>query len=90
MNVTRPAIRPFSMRALLFLGLLQLAGNLASIPLLQATNTPAEPIAAWVIWTFLSFVLIAIGLNLGRQTGLGRLFWRAGFPGRSAAIGRDA
>jgi hypothetical protein len=66
-----PTKRPFSWRALLILGLLQLVGNLASIPLLRATGMPVEPVGAWFLWTALSLVIIGIGLYLGGRTGLG-------------------
>ena len=69
-----PAKRPFSWRALLILGLLQLVGNLASIPLLRATGMPVEPVAAWFLWTAVSLVIIGIGLYLGGRTGLGAPF----------------
>jgi membrane protease YdiL (CAAX protease family) len=69
-----PTKRPFSWRALLILGLLQLVGNLASIPLLRATGLPVEPLEAWFLWTALSFVIIGVGLYLGGRTGLGAPF----------------
>ncbi len=69
-----PAKRPFSWKALLILGLLQLVGNLASIPLLRATGMPVEPLELWFLWTALSFPFIGIGLYLGGRTGLGAPF----------------
>jgi hypothetical protein len=69
-----PTKRPFSWRALLILGILQLVGNLASIPMLRATDMPVEPVAAWVLWTALSFVTIGLGLTLGGRIGLGAPF----------------
>ena len=69
-----PTKRPFSWRALLILGLLQLVGNLASIPWLQALGMPVEPLGLWLMWTVLSFVIIGTGLALGARTGLGAPF----------------
>jgi membrane protease YdiL (CAAX protease family) len=70
-TISLPTGRPFSWSALVILGLLQLVGNLASIPLLRATGMTVEPIGAWFLWTALSFVIIGIGLYLGGRTGLG-------------------
>jgi membrane protease YdiL (CAAX protease family) len=70
-TISLPTGRRFSWSALMILGLLQLAGNLAAIPLLRATGTAVEPIGAWFLWTALSFVLVGIGLYLGGRTGLG-------------------
>lgn len=89
-----PTKRPFSWRALLILGLLQLVGNFASIPLLRATGMPVEPVEAWFLWTALSFVIIGIGLYLGGRTGLGAPFLegqiskgeRARWAGRAIAL----
>jgi membrane protease YdiL (CAAX protease family) len=89
-----PTKRPFSWRALLILGLLQLVGNLASIPLARASGMPVEPLELWFLWTAISFVIIGIGLFLGGRTGLGAPFLegqiskaeRARWAGRAIAL----
>lgn len=89
-----PTKRPFSWRALLILGLLQLVGNLASIPWLRAIGMPVEPLELWLLWTVLSFVIIGSGLALGARTGLGAPFLegqtrkgeRARWAGRIVAL----
>jgi hypothetical protein len=89
-----PTKRPFSWQALLILGLLHLAGNLASIPMLRATGMPIERVEAWFLWTALSFVIIGIGLTLGGRIGLGAPFLegqiskgeRARWAGRAIAL----
>jgi hypothetical protein len=66
-----PAKRPFSWRALLILVALQFLGNLASIPLLRATDMPVEPPTTWLLWTAVSVPVLGLGLFLGARTGLG-------------------
>ncbi|NIT61708.1 MAG: CPBP family intramembrane metalloprotease [Aliifodinibius sp.] len=51
--------------------MLQLLGNLASVPMLQATNIPVEPVGYWLLYTALSFILIGISLFIARQIRLG-------------------
>jgi hypothetical protein len=63
--------RPFSWRALWILVVLQLLGNLASIPLLRATNRLVEPVSAWILWTAVSVPIIGIGLYVAGRIGLG-------------------
>jgi hypothetical protein len=76
-----PARRPFSWRALLFLVALQFLGNLASIPLLRATEMPVEPVSTWILWTAVSFLTIGLGLFLGARTGLGALLLEGALKG---------
>lgn len=65
------AKRSFSWKAFWILGALNLLGNLAAIPLLQATGGPLESAGSWVLYTILALVLIAIGLYLAGRIGLG-------------------
>ena len=62
--------RPFAWRAVWVLGLLQFLGNLASIPMLRATGVPAEPMPYWVLYTGLSFLVIAIAEFFAGRSGL--------------------
>ncbi len=70
-TVSLPTRRPFSWRALWILVVLQLLGNLAAIPLLQATNKLVEPVSDWILWTAASVPIIGIGLYVAGQIGLG-------------------
>jgi len=75
-----PAGRPFSWRALWALVLLQLFGNIASLPLMRATDAPAESPVAWALWTAASVLLIGISLFMGRRIGLGAPFLEGLLP----------
>ena len=81
-SISLPTRRPFSWRALWILVLLLLLGNLASVPLLQATGNVVEPISAWVLWTAVSVPIIGIGLYLAGRIGLGAPFVEGQFKGR--------
>jgi membrane protease YdiL (CAAX protease family) len=69
--ICMPILRPFNWRSLGILVLLYFSGNLAVIPLLQATNTPIEPVEFWLLATGISAILIGIGLFLASRIGLG-------------------
>lgn len=66
-----PTKRPFNWRLLWILVSLQLAGNLASIPLLRFSAQQVESLNDWIFWTTLSVPVIGIGIKLGGQIGLG-------------------
>lgn len=66
-----PTNRSFSWRALWILVALQLLGNLLSIPILEATNHPVEPLSNWILFTAISIPIIALALILGGRIGLG-------------------
>jgi membrane protease YdiL (CAAX protease family) len=70
-SIRLPTKRPFSWRALGILVVLQLLGNLLSIPTLMASNLPVEPLLNWIIFTALSIPIIVLALFLGTRIGLG-------------------
>lgn len=70
-SILLPTKRPFSWRALLILVALQLLGNILSVPILEATNIPVEPLLSWILWNTLSIPIIGLALYLGARIGLG-------------------
>jgi membrane protease YdiL (CAAX protease family) len=48
-----------------------LLGNILSIPTLEATNIPVEPLRLWILWTIVSVPIIGLALYLGARIGLG-------------------
>ena len=81
-TVSLPTRRPFSWQALWILVVLLLLGNLASIPLLRATNRFDEPVSDWILWTAISVPIIGTGLYLAGRIGLGIPFIEGQLKGR--------
>jgi len=63
--------RAFGWRVVCRLGLLQFLGNLASIPMLQATDVSVESMPYWILYTGLSFLIIAMAEFFAGRSGLG-------------------
>jgi hypothetical protein len=64
--------RPLRWRAVWTLSALYVFGNLASIPLVQATQPPRlEAPSVWVLWSIANFILVAVSLYLAGRIGLG-------------------
>lgn len=84
--------RPLRWRAVWILSALYLLGNLASIPLIQATQPsgvggPLE----WAVWTIANFAIVALALYLAGRIGLGSpLFEGLLAKGERLAWGRKA
>jgi membrane protease YdiL (CAAX protease family) len=70
-----PINRPFVWRAFWILGLLFVAGNVASIPVvLEERGSLAESLPQMLGYLILTFLMIWIAMQLGRRTGLGAPF----------------
>jgi hypothetical protein len=66
--ISLPAKRAFNWRAWFILVGLYIAGNLAGIPLLMATDIPDETVEAWLLATAIAAVLIGIGMFFSSRT----------------------
>jgi len=66
-----PINRSLNWKVVCVLVVMQLVGNLASIPLYQETHERIEPITSYVFWTLISIPLIALALALACRVGLG-------------------
>jgi len=70
-SLSIPRMRPFSWRAFWILGFLYIVGNVASIPLLRAADTPLGFLLTVAVYTALTLVMIGVALFLAVRTELG-------------------
>lgn len=66
-----PEQRPVRLKVVLVLVVLQFLGNIASIPLLQASDVAVEPASRWLLYSALWLVLIFISQAMAGHTPLG-------------------
>ena len=67
--------RPFSWKAVIILSILFVFGNLAAVPMLQASGQPTGTLNQWVLFSILNFIIAAISMYLAIRTGLGSPFF---------------